>query len=67
MGRDLILILVERGREPPDAMSLRYADISLPDFLGRPSLRHAEMGIRNTSKCACLIQEVFLNLCLKFK
>ena len=30
-----------RGRgEPPEAMSLRYADTSLPDLLGRPSLRY---------------------------
>ena len=26
--------------ELPDTMSLRYADTSLPDLLGRPSLRH---------------------------
>ena len=51
----------------PDAMSLRYADTSLPEFLGRPSLRFAEMSMRNTSKCASVIQKVFLNLCLKFK
>jgi len=64
-----------RGREPPDAMSpwyadmslryadmsLRYADMSLPDLLGRPSLRYAEMSMRNTSKCACAMQEVLLN------
>ena len=42
---------VGRGREPPDAMSLRYADTSLPELLGRPSLRFAEMSMRNTSKC----------------
>ena len=30
-----------RGREPPDSMSLRYADTSLPDLLVRPSLRHS--------------------------
>ena len=47
------------GREPPDAMSLHKADMSLPDLLGRPSLRYAEMSMRNTSKCACVIQEVF--------
>ena len=29
-----------RGREPPDAMSLRYADKSLPDLLSRPSLHY---------------------------
>ena len=29
------------GREPPDAMSLRYADTSLPDLLGRLSLHYA--------------------------
>jgi len=44
------------GREPPDAMSLRYADTSLPELLGRPSLRFAEMSMCNTSKCACVIQ-----------
>ena len=31
---------VEGGREPPDAMSLRHADMSLPDLLDRPSIRH---------------------------
>ena len=36
---------VEGGREPPDAMSLHYADTSLPDLLGRPSLRYAEMSM----------------------
>ena len=30
-----------REREPPDSMSLRYADTSLPDLLVRPSLRHS--------------------------
>ena len=35
-----------RGREPWDTMSLRYADTSLPDLLGRPSLRYAEMSMR---------------------
>ena len=51
----------EGGRREgtPDAMSLRYADTSLPELLGRPSLRFAEMSMRNTSKCACVIQEVF--------
>ena len=29
------------GRDSPDAISLRHADTSLPDLLGRPSLRHA--------------------------
>ena len=47
------------GREPPDAMSLHYADTSLPDFLDRPSRRNAEMSMRNTSNSACVIQEVF--------
>ena len=56
-----------RGREPPDAMSLRYADTSLPELLGRPSLSYAVMSMRITSKCACIKQEVFLNLCFKFK
>ena len=40
-----------RGREPPDAMSL-------PELLGRLSLRFADV-LRNTSKCARVIQEVF--------
>ena len=31
---------VEGGRETPDAMSLRHADMSLPDLLDRPSIRH---------------------------
>ena len=52
-------LLIASEREPPDAMSLRYADTSLPALLGRPSLRYAEMSMRNTSKCACVIQEVF--------
>ena len=56
-----------RGREPPDAMSLRYADTSLPGLLGRPSLRFAELSMSNTSKCASVIQKVFLILCFKFK
>ena len=56
-----------RGRKPPDAMSLRYADTSLTGLLGRPSLSYAEMSMRNTSKCASVIQEVFYNLCFKFK
>ncbi len=30
-----------RGRKTPDAVSLRHVDMSLPDLLGRPSLRHA--------------------------
>jgi len=42
-----------RGREgTPGAMSH-------PDILGRSSLRYAVMSMRNTSKCACVIQEVF--------
>ena len=54
------------GREPRDAMSLRYADTSLPDLLGRPNLRYAVMSMRNTSKCACVTKEGFLNLCFMF-
>ena len=41
-----------RGREPPDAISLRHADTSLPDLLGRPSLR-------------CAVDEPPLSLCSK--
>ena len=37
----LSVVCVWWGREPPDAMSLCYADTSLPDLQGRPSLRHA--------------------------
>ena len=33
-----LFMRLTRGREPPDAMSLRYADTSIPDLLGRPSL-----------------------------
>jgi len=47
---------VSWGREPPEAMSLRYADASHPDLLGRQGLWYAEMSMRNTSKCACVIQ-----------
>ena len=54
------------GREPRDAMSLRYADTILPNLLGRPNFRYAVMSMRNTSKCACVIKEGFLNLCFKF-
>ena len=49
----------EGGREPLDAISLHYADTSLPDLLGRMSLCYAAMSMRNTSKCACVIQEGF--------
>ena len=41
--------------EPPKCM-----DTSLPDWLERPSLSYAVMSMRNTSKCACVLQEVFL-------
>ena len=44
----VFIFLVFRGRDPPDAMSLRYTDTSLPDLLGR--LRYVEMSMRNTSK-----------------
>ena len=44
-----MLAIAGRGREPLDSMSLRYADTSNPDLLGRPSLRYAEMSMRNTS------------------
>ena len=54
------------GREPPDTMSLRYANTSLLELLGRPSLRFAEMSMQDTSKCACVIQEVFLNCSFSF-
>jgi len=42
-----------------DAMSLRYADTSLPDLLSRQSISYAVMSMCSTSKCACVIQEVF--------
>ena len=32
------------GREPPDTMSFRYADTSLPDLLGRPNLHYADQA-----------------------
>ena len=32
----------KRGREHPDAISLRHADTSLPYLLGRPSLHYAD-------------------------
>ena len=38
---DRVMALVLGGRGPPDFMSLCYADKSLPDLLGRLSLRHA--------------------------
>ena len=65
----------KRGRELPDAMSLRYADTSLPDLLGRPSLRYAVTSLRHAdryfamqtkpplcSKRAFTIQKYFLKL-----
>ena len=55
----IIMIQLYRRREPPDSMSLRYADSSLPDVLGRPRLRYAEISMGNTSKCAFVIQTVF--------
>ena len=45
-----------RGREPQDGLSLHYADMSLSDLLGRPSLRYA---VISTLKCAYVIQKVF--------
>ena len=39
---DNVATALGRGREPPDVMSLCYADTSLPDLLGRPSLRYTE-------------------------
>ncbi len=48
-------VLLSRGRELTDAMSLHYAARILPNLLGRPSLQYAEI---NTSKCASVIQEV---------
>ena len=50
----------EGGRREgtPDAMSLRFLD---------SSLRFVELIISNTSKCACVIHEFFLNLCFKFR
>ena len=41
---DRVIALVLGGREPPDFMSLCYADKSLPDLLGRLSLRHADQA-----------------------
>ena len=41
---DLIILAkncIVWGREPPNAMSLRYADTSLPNFLSRPGLHYA--------------------------
>ena len=58
--------LIQRGRVPPDAKEPPDADKCLPDLLGRPSLSYALMSIRNTPKCACVIQEIFLKL-LKHK
>ena len=48
-----------RGREPPDAMSL-------PELLGRLSLRFADV-LHYTSKCARVIQEVFKTRVLSLK
>jgi len=46
------------------------ADKMREGTLGRhkpPQCRHAQMSMRNTSKCVCEIQEIFKNLCFKFK
>ena len=48
-----------RRREPPDSMSLRYADMSLADLLGRSRLRYAEKSLGITSKCAFVKKTVF--------
>ena len=60
---------VVRGREPPDAMSHRYADTILPDLLDRPLTEpplcrneHAQY----IKMCLCNTGG-FLNLCFKFK
>ena len=37
MSPDWSWTVLVRGREPPDAMSLCYANTSLQDLLGRPS------------------------------
>ena len=50
---------VGRGREPLDAMSLRYANTSLTDLLGRLSLSYAAMGMRNTSKVPVYYRRFF--------
>jgi len=40
-----------KGKETPDPMNLRHADMCLPDLLGRPSLRHAvrDLAMQETS------------------
>ena len=35
---------LQRGKETLDAMTLCYADTSLPDMLGRPSLHYADQA-----------------------
>ena len=57
---------VGRGREPLDAMSLRYANTSLTDLLGRLSLSYAAMGMRNTSRVPVYYRR-FFGLVFKFK
>ena len=42
--QNVLDLCVQGGREPPDAMSLRYADTSLPDLLGRPRLHYANQA-----------------------
>ena len=47
-------ILVLRGRDPPDAMSLCYADMSLPELLGRQSLHYADQAsVMKDFFCRC--------------
>ena len=38
------MLATARRREPPDAMSLCYADTSLPDLLDRPSLHYTDQA-----------------------
>ena len=47
------------GRKPTDAMSLRYANTSLPDLLGRLRLSYAAMGMRNASKVPVYYRRFF--------
>ena len=44
-GSSVYLRLLRWGREPPDAMSLRYGDTSLPDLQCRLSLQYADTSL----------------------
>ena len=61
-------ILLQRGSEPPDSVSLSYADTSLQDVLDWPSLHYADQASAmqtmapRCSKRASTIQHSFFKI-----